>query len=190
MIKKFLSSYLFTFMNLALLALALWSARTVSSQQPTETMIIGGEQFAAGMSQQEAMKKLEKCCFTSGGTDPRYANVKSFFIFKKDKSEILGTIWFRGEKVERLQRDGEFSQDPETSHFALSLYRLLSERTHSSPATTIVLRTGTSETSNAPSKAVTFEFRDGRSVQMEIVTPDDPQKLPYQVALKEILEKR
>jgi len=159
------------------------------AQQPSEKIIIGGESFTAGMAQPEAMKELEKCCSVTGGTDPRDTRAKSFFIWNKGRTEILGGIWFRNAEVERVQRDGAFSQDPAVVSFALSLYRELSQRAQSG-VTTVILQMGTSEATNASSKVITFMFRDGQSIQMEIVAPDDSQKSRNQVGLKEILEKR
>ena len=140
--NKPLISYVFVLANLALLLFALPLVSTVSAQQPTEKMIIGGESFAVGMGQQEAIKKLEKCCSIDNRTDPRDKQVKSSFIWNKEKTEILGAIWFRNAEVERVQRDGAFSQDPEVVSFTLSLYRELSQRAHSG-ATTVILQMGT-----------------------------------------------
>lgn len=163
-----------------------------------ETIIIGGELFSVGMTQQEAMKRLEKCCYITGGTDPLHPDVKSFIIEKKDKTDMLGAIWFRAEVVERLVREGEFSQDPGTINFALSLYRLLSKTADSNPPTfrrdgaascVIVLQTENREISNASLKILTLTFRNGRGIQMELSAPDDTRKLRNSVSLKEILEK-
>lgn len=189
MTKRVLNSYSFAVVNLVLLVFTLWTASTLTGQQPSESMVIGDEKFALGMSRDDATKKMDKCCFLSGGNDPRSPKIKTFFIFNKDKTDILGTMWFRDESLERIEREGEYSQNPETFRFALSLYRLLSERTHSSAAT-IALVTNASEMSNASSKEITFAFRDGRSIQIEITQPDDPQKGANQIGLKEILEKR
>lgn len=164
-----------------------------------ETIIIGGEPFSVGMAKQEAMRRLEKCCFITGGTDPLQPDFKSFIIEKKDKTDMLGAIWFRAEVVERIVREGKFSQNPETVSFALSLYRLLSETTDSNPATfrrdgatscVIVLQTENREISNASTKVITLTFRNGRSIQMELSAPDDTRQLPNQVSLKEMLEQR
>jgi hypothetical protein len=91
--------------------------------------------------------------------------------------------------VERVEREGEFSHDPKTISFALSFYRLLSQRAPSG-SMTVALETGTSEATNASSKFITLVFGDGRSIKMEIVAPDDPKSFPSQISLTETLEKR
>lgn len=187
--KQLLSRFLFALVSFALCFSAVLSIATVAAQQPSEKITIGGESFTAGMAQQEAMKKLERCCSVTGGRDPRDTKAKSFFIWDRGRTEILGEIWFRNAEVERVQRDGAFSEDPEVVSFALSLYRELSQRAHSGVAT-VILQMGTSEATNASSKVITFTFGDGQSIQMEIVAPDDSQKLRNQVGLKESLEKR
>lgn len=177
------------FLTVALLVTASGFPRSLCAQRQQENLVMGGESFAVGMTQHDAMKKLEKCCTISGGIDPRDTNVKSFIIGSKNLTEFFGAIWFRGEKVERLDRNGEFSQNPEAVTFAASLYRLLS-RYSSSGAAAITLQTGTSEMSGGSAKVVTFVFRDGRSIQMEILIPDTQGKLHNQVGLKEIFEKQ
>jgi hypothetical protein len=147
-----------------------------------ETIIIGEEPFSVGMAQQEAMKSLEKCCFIKGGTE-------GFFIWKKDKTETLGGIWFRAGKVERLVRDVKLSQNPETVSFALSLYRMLLEMTHSNPAT-IVLQTDAIEALNGSAKLLTLTFTTGRSIRIQLDALDDAGEAGNQVTLKEILEER
>jgi hypothetical protein len=153
------------------------------AQAPPERLIIGGESFTVGMAQEEVMKKLEKCCSPSRSADP-----KSFFIFDKNRSEILGAVWFRQGKLERVRGEGPYSQDPAAISFATSLFRLLSA-CEPSGAATIVLQTDAREASNASTKVVTFVFRNGRSIELEIVAPDDPQKLRNQVSLSEVVEK-
>jgi hypothetical protein len=148
-------------------------------------MIIAGEKFTAGMPQVEAMKKLDKCCAFSGGTDPRDPSAKGFFITNKERTDILANIWFRGDRVSRLERISDSDQEPNSVGLASSLYRLLLARTNSGIAT-VSLRTETMEISHASIKTITFDFRDGRSIEVEILVPDEKQ-VP-QVSLKEVLE--
>jgi len=175
----------FTLVNFALL---FFVVRTVSGQPRPETIFIGGESLSLGMAQQEATRRLEKCCSISVVNDPRDPNVKSSFISNKDRTDILGSIWFRDGKVKRLQREGEFSQNPESIRLVLALYRLLSQATHSEPVT-VVLHAGTQELSNGSSKTITLTFSEGRSVQIDIASPDNTSEMPNSVGLREILER-
>ncbi|MGB8890137.1 MAG: hypothetical protein WCC87_25660 [Candidatus Korobacteraceae bacterium] len=188
MYQKSFQSQPFSFRCVVLFLLTISFSGFVFAQQSSEKLIIGGESFGVGMAQQEAMKKLDKCCVVSGGKDPRDTAVQAFFIMNKSRNDILGGIWFRDNKVERLERDGEFSDDPNAVNFLTSLYRLLLQDSPSKTST-IILQTGTLEASNASSKVVTFIFKDGRSVELQIVAPDDPQK-PRQVSLKEAWDKQ
>jgi len=174
--------------NFLLVLVVLRFVHGLLAQQTTPKIVLGGEPFAPGMAQQEAIKKLGNCRSITGGSDLRDARVKSYFVWDKDQTDILGTIWFRDEEVEGVEREGAFSQDPEAISFSLSLYRSLSQDAHVGGAP-IVLQTGAKEAANASSKFITFIFRDGRSVEMEIVAPDDPQKRS-QVSLEETLTKR
>jgi hypothetical protein len=67
MSQKSLRSQPFRFCCVVLLLLTISFSGFVLAQQSSEKLIIGGESFGVGMAQQEAMKKLDKCCFVSGG---------------------------------------------------------------------------------------------------------------------------
>jgi hypothetical protein len=160
----------------------------LAQQQVSQRLIIGGEVLSIGMAQQEAMTKLEKCCYVSGGKDPRDPGLQAFFIMNKGHTDILGDVWFRASRIERLDRNGDFSNDVEAVSFVASLYRLLSQSVPIGESS-VTLQIGTLEASNASAKVVTLVLNDGRSVEIQIVAPDDPKK-PHAISLKEILEKR
>jgi len=130
--------------NFLLVLVVLLFVHGLLAQQTTPKIVLGGEPFAPGMAQQEAIKKLGNCCSITGGSDPRDARVKSYFVWDKDQTDILGTIWFRDEEVEGVEREGDFSQDPEAISFSLSLYRSLSQDAHVGGAP-IVLQAGAKE---------------------------------------------
>lgn len=121
MTKRILNSYSFAVVNLVLLVFTLWTASTLTGQQSSELMVIGGEKFALGMSRDDATKKMDKC-FLSGGNDPRSPKIKTFFIFNKDKTDILGTMWFRDESLERIEREASILK---TQKHSASLFHFI-----------------------------------------------------------------
>jgi hypothetical protein len=75
------------------------------AQRPAESVIFNGQRFEPGMPRTEALARLAQCCSFSGSGD-------SFFITTKEPPiDIIGGIWFMGNKVSMLRRDLGAFQD-------------------------------------------------------------------------------
>ncbi len=153
----------------ALLLAAFMLVSAASGQRPTQTVVFGGQRLQPGMSKSEALARLAQCCRLSGSQD-------SFFVMAKDPSaEILGSIWFAGDKVSELRLDlGQF-QDEQSVKLGLLLYRTLSEMTDSQLQSATV-STENQEMENGTGRTLAITLKNGRSLALEAGTIDPGEK--------------
>jgi hypothetical protein len=112
----------------------------------------------------EALARLAQCCSLSGSGD-------SLFITTKEPPiDIIGAIWFTGNKVSMLRQDLGAFQDDESVKLGLLLYRRLSEMTYSGSRATLTM--GTQEMSNGTSRILSLDLETGRSLVLETATID------------------
>jgi hypothetical protein len=111
---------------------------------------------------------LDACCRLSGSGD-------AFFIISKSGPpfETLGAVWFKDGRVSMLRRDRASSDSVDTASFALTLFRLVSEASGPNGAVAVV-RTETSELSNATTRTIRLQFGDGRALTVTLLSADDP----------------
>lgn len=157
---------------------------SVAADEKPPTFFFGGQQVYAGMSKQEAVAVLSRCCKLSPPaesdveTRPAPPGVMSgHFILPKEESRqiILGGIYFSGGKVLRVTRP--LAEEIDTSSddvvgFARAIERSLAAEGDSEMSALVSIRH--EHMSNAESDVVLFSLRDGRGIEIHIGTLDKP----------------
>jgi hypothetical protein len=158
----------------ALLLTAFTVVSVAVAQRPAESVMFNGQRFEPGMPKTEALARLAQCCSFSGNGD------SSFITTKEPPIDIIGAIWFVGNKVSMLRQDLGAFQDDESVKLGLLLYRRLSEITQSGSRATLTM--GTQEMSNGTSRIISLDLETGRSLVLETATID-PNEAGLQAAV-------
>jgi hypothetical protein len=141
-----------------------------SVQRSTEAVYFGTQRFELGMPKSEALARLAECCRLSGSKD-------SFFVEKKESPfDIIGAVWFVGDKVSELKLDLNQFQDQESAKLGLLLFRTASEITHSEPEP-VILETNAQEIRGGTMRTLSLTLKNGRSLVIEANTSDPGGKV-------------
>jgi len=132
-------------------------------QRTAESVVFNGQRFELGMLKSDALARLAECCALTGSAD-------SFFVWTKPpQSEMIGAIWFTGNKVSALKLDLDQFQDEKSAKLGLLLYRTISEMTSSQPRSMLVTEV-TREIEGATLRTLFLTLPSGKSVVMEVST--------------------
>lgn len=156
--------------------------------RPTDhapAFVFYGKQLYIGMPKRDLVEALSACCKLSppvevGANTDTLVNGKlggHFIISREAPPQILGSIYFSGDKIVRIERPlaGEVdSHDDNVVAFARALKRALPPEASSELGTTAVVSVRHEQATNAESDVVTFSFPNGRGVVLRIGTLDKP----------------
>ena len=172
--------------TMALLALLLFGccllAPTACSQS-LPVFVFGNNQFSVGMPEHEAVASLAPCCKLSppvqvdDGSQMGPAGITSgHFIFSKDGSRLLGTMYFSSGKVVRITRpidENIDGYDTNVVAFARAMSDALSPTTGDAEIT-VHISVRHERLSNGGSDVLSFSLPNGLGIQIEIGTLDKP----------------
>ena len=168
--------------NLAALILAMLQSCVLLSQAANHKpsgFYFNGKEFHLGMSQTEALAELSECCNLSPPPKPgelsaanQSVQPKGYFVISKEERHhsILGSIWFKGQKVVGLSH--ELALDVDTSSDDLVAFMRDLKRSLPEEETTAVIEIRHEQMSNAESDILTLAFPDGRRIEIRIGTLD------------------
>jgi hypothetical protein len=170
----------------------------LAADQKPPAFYFGGKPIFIGMAQADAVAILTSCCkFTppnSEDENPPGANhAVGHFIMSKDKGPILGSIFFSGGRVFRINRpldEDVNSESDDAVALASAIDRSLTQDLSDSPATVIVSARHV-PMKGADSEVLTLTFPNGRGIELQIFTLDSPPKATGKrdaISLDEILE--
>jgi hypothetical protein len=174
--------------RIVLTLLALCITLSLAAHQKPPVFYFGGQRLFAGMPKSEAVALLAACCKLYPPADSKNENMSvdrsgllGHRILAKEESPhaFLGTIFFVGEKVARIDRplDETFdSGSDDVVAFARALDRSLSQDTGDSSAT-VFASTQHQRITGAEVEVLSLEFPNGRTVELQIFTLDTPSKV-------------
>lgn len=177
-----------------ILAIALCVVLPLSAGQKPPELYFGGHRLTLGMRVSDVAVATSDCCNFS---PPLRASDKGegHFITSKEQPPIsfLGTVWFMDGKVSRISRpiDSEFDgYNEDVVRLARTLQRALASTTGDS-SSTLFLSVRHTRATNGAGDAISLSFPNGRGIELQVITLDDPQKETSKrdaVSLEEILE--
>jgi hypothetical protein len=160
---------------------------SVAADEKPPTFFFGGQQVRVGMTQQEAVTALSRCCKLSPPVESEIAKqpapeggMLGHFILSREEStqRMLGAIYFSGGKVLRATQplaeevDGH---NDDVVGFARAIKRFLAAGGDTETTATVAVRH--ERISNAESDVVLLTLKDGRGIEIHIGTLDKPNAL-------------
>jgi hypothetical protein len=179
--------------------IALCFTVSLAADQNLPAFYFGGHRLFVGMPKTEAVAALSDCCKLSPPADSENdkadAHTDSHFIVSKQESSqgMFGTILFVDGKVARITRALDDKLD-NYSDDAVALARALDRsllRDTNGSSVTVVVSEEHERASNADAEILSLTFPNGRSIEMQIVTLDTPDKATGKrdsVTLDEVLQ--
>jgi hypothetical protein len=177
---------------------------SMAADQKPPMFLFGGKPFYVGMSEHEAEESLAVCCTLSPPVDAGVEKLAApagkllgHMILAKEESPLhmLGGIYFSQGKVVRITRPLDNNLDNWNEHlvtFARALNRALSPSVGDAERL-VRVSVRHERLSNAESDILSFEFPEGRGIEIQIGTLDkadaDTGKRDF-VVLDEALEPR
>jgi len=159
------------------LCLLLQAPTLWSQEQKPAGFYFGGKEFHLGMSYADAMNRLSECCTLSPpartikeDSDTPPGKETGYFILSKDKSEMLGGLWFRDHKISSISRD--LAKDVDSSDDNLVVFIRELKRSLPEETTTAIVTIRHEQASNGESDIVTLSFPSGRKLIIRIITLD------------------
>jgi hypothetical protein len=162
--------------------IALCFTVSLAADQNPPALYFGGHRLFVGMPKTEAVVALSECCTLSPPADSENEKAPdSHFIVSKQKSSqgMLGSVFFVGGKVARITRALDDTLD-NYSDDAVALARALDRsllRDTNGSSVTVVVSEEHERASNADAEILSLTFPNGRSIEMQIVTLDTPDKM-------------
>ena len=178
------------------LAAALALVLPLSAGQREPEFYFSGKSLTVGMAESSAVTSLAACCtLTPAVNASDKPEVGGHFIRTKEGPpyRILGSIFFRNGRVSRIERplDEDFDgYNDDVVRVARALYRALAPTTGDS-SSTVSLSLQHLRMSNANGDVLSLSFPNGRGIQLQITTLDNPDSITNKrdaVTLDEVLE--
>lgn len=172
-----------------------------AGQKPPE-FYFGGHSLNVGMSESDALAAISACCTLVPPVNPwdeaesgSTGMVGGHFIRPKEGPPygFLGSIFFQNRRVSRITRplDENFDgYNDDVVRVARALYRAVAPTTGDS-SVTVSLSVQHVRMTNAEEDILSLSFPNGREIELQVVTLDNPDKTTKKrdaVTLDEVLE--
>jgi hypothetical protein len=178
------------------LALAFCIVLPLSAGQKPADFYFGGQRLNIGMQESDAVASMSVCCTLTPPVSSSDRTVGSgHFIRTKDGPpyRMLGSIWFADGKVSRISQpiDEDFDgYNDDVVRLARALSRALAA-TSGDSSSTLMLSVQHTRMSNGNGDTVSLTFPNGRGIELQVITLDNPDKTTNKrdaVTLDEVLQ--